>query len=131
VADVLLDTTVLIDLLRGRSGAHDRLATLRRSGDRPHTCAVNVEEVTRGLRDDEQAAADRLFAGLRIVPLRAVEGRLAGDWRRTFADRGTTLSQADCLIAAAASTVGGRLATGNPGHFPMDGLSVEHWQVGE
>jgi len=131
VADVLLDTTVLIDLLRGRSGARDRLATLRRAGDRPHTCAVNVEEVTRGLRDEEQAAADRLFAGLRVVPLRALEGRRAGAGTDREGAWGTTLVQADCLIAAAASTIGGRLATGNPGHFPMDGLSVEHWQVGE
>ena len=131
VADVLLDTTVLIDLLRGRKGALDRLSGLRRSGDRPHTCAVIVEEVTRGLHAAEQDAAERLFGGLRIVPLRAAEGRAAGEWRRTYAVRGVTLAQADCLVAAAASTIGGRLATGNPKHFPMDGLTVEHWPAGE
>jgi predicted nucleic acid-binding protein len=41
-----------------------------------------------------------------------------------------TLSQADCLIAAAARGVGARLATGNPKHFPMPELSTEHWPVG-
>ena len=131
MADLLLDTTVLIDLLRGRPGAHERLSALRHAADRPHTCAVNVEEVTRGLRPNERDAAERLFGGLRIVPLLAAEGRLAGEWRRAFASRGTTLAQADCLVAAAASTLGGRLAPGNPRHFPMDGLAVEHWPVGE
>lgn len=131
MGDVLLDTTVLIDVLRGRGGALERLAGVRRLGDRPHTCAVTVEEVTRGLHAEEGEAAERLFNGLRIVPLGAVEGLTAGAWRRTFASRGVTLAQADCLVAAAASTIGGRLATGNPRHFPMDGLTVEHWPVGE
>jgi predicted nucleic acid-binding protein len=93
-------------------------------------CAVNVEEVVRGLKPGEEAAADRLFAGLRTVPLRQAEGRKAGEWRREFSLRGITLSQADCLVAAAALAVGGRLATGNPRHFPMDEVMVEHWPVG-
>jgi predicted nucleic acid-binding protein len=42
-----------------------------------------------------------------------------------------TLAQADCLVAAAALVVGGRLATGNPKDFPMAELAVEHWPVGE
>jgi predicted nucleic acid-binding protein len=41
------------------------------------------------------------------------------------------LSQADCLIAAAAVGVGARLASGNPKHFPMPGLTVEPWPVGK
>jgi hypothetical protein len=59
------------------------------------------------------------------------EGRLAGWWRRTLRVRGRTLSQADALIAAAAVGIGARLATGNPKDFPMKGLVVEHWPVGE
>lgn len=55
---------------------------------------------------------------------------LAGAWRRAFADRGVTLAQADCLIAAAAAGVGATLATGNPKDFPMDGLDVEVWAAG-
>jgi predicted nucleic acid-binding protein len=34
------------------------------------------------------------------------------------------------LIAAAAVGAGARLATGNPKHFPMDELEVEHWPAG-
>ena len=47
------------------------------------------------------------------------------------AEAGITLAQADCLIAAAAVSIGVPLATGNPKHFPMSELSVEHWLVGE
>lgn len=130
MAPVLLDTTVLIDLLRGRAEARRRLLALRGASDAPYACAVNVEETVRGLRPREQGPARALFAGLRIVPLGAAEGWQAGEWRREFARRGRTLAQADCLVAAAALSVGGRLATGNPTDFPMRELTVEHWPVG-
>jgi len=131
VAPVLLDTTVLIDLLRGRQGARTRLTSLRDAGDAAYVCAVNVEETVRGLRRREHAAARPLFAGLRIARLSAAEGWQAGEWRRDFAARGRTLAQADCLVAAAALSLGGRLATGNPKDFPMRGIAVEHWPAGD
>ena len=126
---VLLDTTVLIDALRGRP-AGQRLLGLRSSGQVPWVCAINVEEVWRGVRAGEEPAVTRLFNGLRIAALGRSEGERAGVWRRTFAARGVTLAQADCLIAAAAVAVGARLATGNPKDFPMPELEVEHWPVG-
>ncbi len=120
---------MLIDALRGRPAA-DRLRGLRRAGDTPFVCAVNVEEVSRGLRPGEEAAAQRLLSGLRVAPLGREEGQRAGRWRRDMAAAGRTLSQADCLIAAAAMGIGARLATGNPKDFPMADLAVEHWPVG-
>ncbi|MBI2168416.1 MAG: PIN domain-containing protein [Actinobacteria bacterium] len=127
---VLLDTTVLIDALRGRPAA-ERVRNLRRAGDVPFACAINVEEVVRGLRAREPRPANHLLRGLRIAPLGRSEGEKAGAWRREFATRGITLSQADCLVAAAALGVGATLATGNPDDFPMEELTVEHWPVGE
>jgi predicted nucleic acid-binding protein len=130
LAAVLLDTTVLIDLLRGRPDARSRLLALRGARDVPYTCAINVEEVARGLRSSEEQPARSLFAGLRLVPLTEAEGWQAGEWRREFAQRGQTLTQADCLVAAAAAAVGARLATGNLKDFPMAELTVEEWPVG-
>jgi len=130
MAAVLLDTTVLIDLMRGAARAREQLVALRRRGDDPFTCAVNVEELFRGLRPGEGGATATLIAGLRDAPLGQEEGQQAGEWRREFAQQGRSLAQADCLIAAAAMAVGGRLATGNPNDFPMAELTVEHWPVG-
>lgn len=127
---VLADTTVLIDYLRNAPSA-DRFERLLVRGDVVCTTAINVEEIVRGLRSDEQPVATRLVTGLVIIPLRAREGRIAGEWRRDFAGRGTTLSQADCLIAAAALSADAVLATGNPKDFPMTEITVEHWPVGQ
>ena len=131
MARVLLDSSVLIDLLRGRRGAADRLRLLQSSGDVAVTCAVVIEEVTRGLRPGEDDDAIALFEGLDLVPMGMPEGRLAGFWRRSFARRGRTLSQSDCLIAATAVGGTASIATGNPKDFPMKELHVEHWPVGE
>jgi len=126
---LVLDTTVLIDALRGRP-AVARLRSLQRERLPLLTTAVNVEEIARGLRPDEAPAARALFAGLHVLSVRQDEGELAGRWRRDHAARGVTLHQADCLVAACAVTIGARLATGNPKDFPMAGLLVEVWPVG-
>src|SRR4029079_5817306 len=67
---------------------------------------------------------------LRIAPLGRAEGAAAGSWRRHFAERARTLSQADCLIAAAAVSLDARLATGNLKDFPMADVLVEDWPAG-
>ena len=103
---------------------------LRTGGQVPWTCVINVEEIWRGLRRDDEEAAGRLVDALRLAPLGRSEARHAGGWRREFAKRGTTLAQADCLIAAAAVAIDVPLATGNPKDFPMEELEVEHWPVG-
>jgi predicted nucleic acid-binding protein len=126
---LLLDTTVLIDALRGRA-AGERLRELRSATHVPWICAVNIEEVLRGTRGEEEPLVKRFLNGLQLAPLGRPEGECAGRWRRDYARRGITLSQADCLIAAAAVGVGAHLATGNPNHFPMPELEVNHWPVG-
>jgi len=129
LSPLLLDTTVLIDALRGRPAAA-RVRELRKAVHVPWVCAVNVEEVMRGAAGGKEAVIMRFLGGLQLAPLGRAEGERAGSWRRDYARRGITLSQADCLIAAAAVSVGARLATGNPKHFPMPELDVDHWPVG-
>ncbi|MFN2543584.1 MAG: type II toxin-antitoxin system VapC family toxin [Actinomycetota bacterium] len=131
LANVLLDSTVLIDYLKGRQGTVSRVDRLEQVGDVPFTCAINVEEVARGVRPREEDAFIRLLGGLVVAPLGIPEGRLAGYWRRTRAKRGRTASQSDALIAAAAVGVGGRIATGNPRDFDFPGVEVEHWPAGD
>lgn len=126
---LVLDSTVLIDALRGRPAA-DRIEDLLIARELLLTTAVNVEELVRGLRPADRDGLDLLLTGLRILPIRRQEAERAGRWRQDFAARGVTLHQADCLIAAAALTAGGRLATANVKDFPMPELTVEEWPVG-
>jgi predicted nucleic acid-binding protein len=120
---------VLIDALRGRPAA-GRVRELALSTGSLFVCAINVEELWRGARHGEEESVRRLLQGLELAPLGRREGERAGTWRREFSAAGVTLSQADCLVAAAALGVGATLATGNSRHFPMPELRVEHWPVG-
>ena len=125
----MLDSTVLIDYLRGRPAVR-RVAALVAAGDILATTAINVEEIVRGLRPTEEDSATELFAGLEVLPVDAAAAWQAGDWRRGFSMRGVTLWQADCLIAATATVNGATLVTGNPKDFPMPGLELVHWPIG-
>ena len=124
----MLDSTVLIDYLRGRPTVQ-RVSALARTGDILATTAINVEEIVRGLRPDEADAAIELFAGLEVLPVDMAAAWQAGEWRRSFSARGGTLWQADCLIAATAKVNGAPLITGNPQDFLMPELEVVHWPV--
>jgi predicted nucleic acid-binding protein len=126
---LVLDTTVLIDALRGRPAAA-KLRDLAAEREVLLTTAVNVEEIIRGLRPSEQAAADALFTAIRVLPVREPDARRAGAWRREHAARGITLHQADCLIGAITVGISARLATGNAKDFPMPELTVEEWPPG-
>lgn len=126
----VLDTTVLIDHLRGRPAA-ERVLALAERGITAATTAINVEEIVRGLRPGELEAARHLVDGLVILPVTAEVAWLAGTWRGQHAARGVTLGQADCLIGAASVVARAPLATGNPKDFPMDEVEILHWPVGE
>lgn len=63
---VVLDSTVLIDFLRGRP-AVDRVRALRARGDVPATTVINVAEIVRGLPASETDAARRLLTGLEVL----------------------------------------------------------------
>ena len=126
---LVLDSTVLIDALRGYP-ATDRIRSLRRSGAQLWVCPISIEEIWRGLREGEEQAAARLINALRIAPIDRTAAMMAGEWRREYAKAGSTLHQADCLIAASTLRIGGRLATGNPTDFPMPEVTVDHWPVG-
>jgi predicted nucleic acid-binding protein len=123
----LLDSTVLIDFLRGVEHVRDRL--LGRPGVFL-TSAVVVDQVLYGVRHGEGMATHRLIQGLDVVPVGRDEAILAARWRREFAREGVTLDQSDCLIAASAVTHGVPLATANVKDFPMREVTVEHWPHG-
>lgn len=131
MSDLLLDSTVLIDFLRGRPATRNRLATAWESGVTTYVCAISVEEVVRNLRPSEEEPFRRLLAGLFEAPLGTAEGERSGVWRRSLARKGRTIPQSDALIAAAAVGVGAAVATGNPKDFPMRDISVVHWPVNE
>ena len=112
---IVLDTTVLIDVLRGHRPALDFLRAI----DEPPACSeLTRVEVLRGLRRPERDATEALMRTLRWIGIDEQIARRAGvlgrSWRRSHA-----LSTVDLVIAATAQELGADLATSNTRHFPM------------
>jgi len=121
---LLLDSTVVIDVLRGsmRTGAR-----LRELGDVPLVSAITVDEVLFGVREADEPALDALLDWVEIVPVGVREARIASRWRREYRVKGVMLHQADALVAACAFTHRTALATADVRRFPQAELPVEHW----
>jgi predicted nucleic acid-binding protein len=121
---LLLDTSVLIDVLRGRK---DRKLLLRRligEGHSLSTTVLNVAELYAGMRAEEEARTQEFLGGLECVELRASAARLAGRLKRTWQKKGRTLTIADTIIAAVAIEERCVLLTDNRKDFPMRELNA-------
>jgi predicted nucleic acid-binding protein len=121
MSKVVLDTDVLIDLLRGREATRDFLHDL--AGHSVPCCSViSVAEIYAGMRDEETASTTDLLDGLVIVPVTREIAEAAGHFKRRSKSR--RLELADCLIAATAFVEGASVATGNARDYPMPEITV-------
>jgi len=123
VAGILLDSDVVIEILRGRSSIADQLAATERQGLRTYCCAITWAEIGAGLRPGEETATEGFFEARGEVVIDAATGRRAGSYLSRYAgSHGVEI--ADALIAAAASTAGLSLWTLNRKHYPMEDLRL-------
>ena len=121
MSKVVLDTDVLIDLLRGRE-AMKRFLLETTSHSIPCCSVISVAEIHAGMRPEESERTAALLDALVIFPVTRPIAELAGYFRRRTKSR--RLELADCLIAATAVVERASLATGNPKDYPMQELSV-------
>ncbi len=118
VAGVLLDSDVVIEVLRGDPRVVAALRDLEAEGVLTCCCAVTWAEVYAGIRPGEGPLADAFFEARGEVVIDARAGRQAGAYLARHS-RSHGLEIADALVAAAASTAGLRLWTLNRRHYPM------------
>ncbi len=131
----LLDTSVLIDLDRGRPGVAHKASDLDRSG--PHALsAVTLFEFLFGIHlkyDDEslaraEADIEDFLGAFIVLPLDQGVSRLAAQMAARLRRSGQEIGIQDVYLAATAIRNDLPLLTGNPRHFRrIDGLRVEKW----
>lgn len=122
---MLLDSDILIDLLRGKNEARDFLHSL--PAHSPHCCsAITVAEIHSGMRESERQITTELIQSLLVLPVTRQVAELAGKFRREHqrTPGGPELELDDCLIAATAAVEGQELATGNKRHYPMPEVRI-------
>ena len=115
---VLVDTSVLIDHLRGHPAAV-RLLTRHRAQGPLHASEITRLEVLAGMRRGEEPATRTLLGALRWHPVGEEVAEDAGALGRTWLPSHYTIDGADLAIAATALRLGADLLTRNVRRFPM------------
>lgn len=121
---VMLDSTFLIDHLRGDRAAIDRFASFFEDGDEPFVNLLGVCEVESGLRPAEERPFVALLRAVEFVQAEPDAARDAGRWRREAIRRGAFLSVPDALIAAEAHHLGAAVLTRNERDFALTPVRV-------
>lgn len=115
---VVLDSDVIIEVLRGRLEVVSQVGALESSGVAIYCTAIAWAEVYAGLRPGEETVTRAFFEARGEVVLDARAGRHAGGYLARYA-RSHGVEIADALVAGAAATSGLRLWTLNRRHYPM------------
>lgn len=121
---LLLDTSVLIDVLRRRNQRREFLAELVRTGHTLTTTTLNIAELYAGVRPGEEQTTEAFLGGLELYELSGSSARQAGKLKSTWARKGRTLTLADTIVAASAIEHGCALLTDNRKDFPMPEVLV-------
>jgi predicted nucleic acid-binding protein len=122
MSDVLVDTDILIEVLRARKPAVVRLWSETASGEGAlFYSPVTLTEIRHGMRANERESTERIFSSMMSVPIGVEIATRAGDYLRAF-HGSHSLELGDALIAATASVHQLTLWTQNRKHFPMKDL---------
>lgn len=114
---IVVDSDVLVDALRGRAPAADRIARELEAGALA-TTAVTAFELRGGARSPKASdQIEKLLAPLQILPLDEDAARHAADVRLDLERAGTPIGMADYIIAGICLSRSAALLTRNEAHF--------------
>lgn len=122
----VVDTSILIDVLRGTQAAAAVLREARKTGPLQASEVTRVE-VLAGMRAPEEPATRALLGVFVWHPLDERIAEIAGELGRQWLPGNRGIDSADLVIAATGLALDVRLLTRNIRHFPMfSGLSAPY-----
>lgn len=121
----VLDSTFVIDYLRGDRQAIDRYTRMFEAGDEPLITGIVVCEVATGAPAHPDPDLAAFLEPIEFVQPGPEAALLAGRWRADARRSGFSLSLADALIAVTAHATGAILLTRNVRDFSRTPLRVE------
>ena len=115
---VLVDTSILIDYLRGHQQAADILVN-ERASDALHASEISRLEVLAGMRPAEEHGTRAFLSTMRWHSLDEQVAEKAGEFGRSWLASHRVIDGADLAVAATAVLLEACLITLNVKHFPM------------
>ena len=114
--NIVLDTDILINFLRGQETARDFLSSLVDEATL-YCSVITVAEIFAGMREHERKKTEELLDSFNLIEITKEIAEKAGNYKNRI--KSQTLELDDCLIAASAQSIGAILATENIKHYPM------------
>ncbi len=118
---LLVDSDVVINILRGRPDEIASLAGLLAAGETVCFSPITRAEVFAGMRPNEEAGTRKLFRLMQCLEVSDAVGEIAGGYLNLFS-KSHRLEIADALLAATARRHGLRFWTKNRKHYSMADL---------
>jgi predicted nucleic acid-binding protein len=115
----ILDSCVLIDVLRGHAAAVDQVTAIIESGGPAWSVTPARTEILVGIRAGERDAFDRFAATIAWAPVHADLADDAAALAAPFVASHRGMHAVDMLLAALTGRCGGTLHTLEVRHFPM------------
>lgn len=116
---VVLDTSILVDHLRGDERALRTLSALDAEGERLTASVVTKIELLAGMRSSERRRTRALLDAVRWIDVDDDLAERAGALARKYVRSHPGVDVADYVIAATTERLGADLLTCNRKHFPM------------
>jgi tRNA(fMet)-specific endonuclease VapC len=117
--NIIIDTDILIDFLRGKEKTREFLLSVVEENTL-YCSAITVAEIYAGMREVEKEKTDDLLDSLNIVEINRAIAEKAGTYKHQI--RRQILELDDCMIAASAFYLKALLVTGNGKHYPMSDI---------
>lgn len=128
---MILDTTFLIDVLKGVPTAAKKAEQLDKINMPALTTSVTVFELWQGVHDASKKEKERvleLLKGYGLYPLDFESAQYAGEIFDTLCRHGLEIDTEDCMIAGIARAHNEPVLTRNVAHFSrISGLRVEKY----
>ena len=126
---MILDTTVIIDILREDSKAVDKIKEIQKSTDAILTTSITVFELWQGLEIKDSKKKEKILTVLQSIGLLSFDfnsAKEAGNIYRELRKKGITIDAEDTMIAGIAKIHNETLLTRNVKDFRrIENLEVE------
>lgn len=128
---MILDTDVLIDVLRGHSPTQDKLRSLEQEHMPLQITTISIFELFQDMQQlsgEKQEKIKNLINSLQIISFDEFAAEEAGLLRAKLQQEGNILDPEDCMIAGIAITHHEIVLTRNARHFNrINGLKIQSY----
>ncbi|MGQ4911559.1 MAG: PIN domain-containing protein [Candidatus Thorarchaeota archaeon] len=127
---ILIDSSFIIDLMRGKEAAEEKLSELQDNDENLLVSVITLYELYVGVSrvvdpTDEERRIGTAMQSMSSVELNEVAAKRAGLLHGALKRAGETIGPTDALIAGTALSMQAKVLTGNVRHFSVvPGLEI-------